>query len=78
MRANWTKAARALACPTLLITADIDRGAIISPETARRITEMNSFICVAHIPGAGHHVRFENYAAYMDAVKGFLKEINAM
>ena len=61
--------------PTLLITADPEKGTIITPEVAHVVTEMNSNISEAHIPGPGHHIRFENYDTYVDAVKVFLKEI---
>jgi pimeloyl-ACP methyl ester carboxylesterase len=73
--AKWQQEVRQIACPTLVITADPDKGGIVTPEVARMVQEMNDRISVVHIPGTGHHVRFENYAAYMDAVGAFLSEI---
>ena len=34
-----------------------------------------SLIKVTHIPGTGHHVRFEDYGSYMQTVRSFLAEI---
>jgi pimeloyl-ACP methyl ester carboxylesterase len=72
---NWQEVVSLISCPTLLITADPEKGAIITPEVMHKVTEMNSNISVAHIAGTGHHIRFENYDAYVDAVRAFLKEI---
>ena len=72
---NWQEVARAITVPTLLITADVDLGGIITPEIAMKAVELNPKIHVAHIPGAGHHVRFGKYDEYMAAVKAFLKEL---
>ncbi len=71
---NWQEAARAIACPTLLITADPDKGGIITPEIADWVVLHNYNFRVAPIAGAGHHVRFEQEGAYMEAVKAFLEE----
>jgi pimeloyl-ACP methyl ester carboxylesterase len=72
---DWQKVARSISCPTLLITAEPEKGGIVTPQVARMATEMNEHIRVAHIPGTGHHIRFENYDAYVGAVKTFLKQI---
>jgi hypothetical protein len=37
--------------------------------------EANGQISVAHIPGTGHHVRFENYGDYLRAVRVFLAQV---
>ncbi len=72
----WREVVKAIACPTLLITADKQKGAIIPPEGAREIQEMNGHIQVVNIPVAGHNIRRENYPAYMKAVREFLKTVN--
>lgn len=72
---RWTDAARAIQCPALLVTADPDLGGIINPDTARQIHEWNPRIQVAHIPGAGHHVRFAQERAYTQAVRDFLADL---
>ena len=72
---DWREVVPAIACPTLLITATPDKGGIVTPEVAQMAVQMNPHVSVAHIPGTGHHVRFENYPAYRDAVKAFLARI---
>jgi pimeloyl-ACP methyl ester carboxylesterase len=72
---GWREVAQKIACPTLLITATPETGGIVTPELAQMACEMNPLISVAHIPGTGHHIRFENYPAYRSAVKEFLERI---
>ena len=76
-RMEWQDVVKAIACPTLLITADPDKGGIITPELAHAIASLNENITVAHIPDVGHHIRFADYAMYMDTVKAFLAALDA-
>jgi pimeloyl-ACP methyl ester carboxylesterase len=71
---DWQEVFQAIRCPTLLITADPAKGAIVTPETAKKVVAMNSKIQVAYVTGAGHSIRRENYASYMQALHAFLKE----
>lgn len=73
VRGPWREVARKFQCPALLITADVDKGAIVTPALAEEATKINPNIQVAHISGAGHNIRREAFAAYMDAVKAFLQ-----
>lgn len=72
---DWAEDAPKLQCPTLVVTADVDKGGIVSPEIAARVQELNPRIQVKHVPGVGHHVRFGDYDTYMAAVRAFLNEI---
>jgi pimeloyl-ACP methyl ester carboxylesterase len=72
---DWKEIARKIGVPTLLITGDVQKGGIISPENAQKACEMNPLIRVAHIDGVGHSVRRENFSAFMTAVKAFLKDL---
>ena len=72
---EWRDIAKAITCPTLLITADPDKGGIVTPALAAEAAEINPNISVVHIPGTGHHIRFANYDAYLDVFRTFLKEI---
>jgi pimeloyl-ACP methyl ester carboxylesterase len=69
---DWRKVAQAIPCPTLLITAEPEKGGIITPEVAAEAVALNSRIQTAHIQGAGHNIRCENFAAYTQAVKIFM------
>jgi pimeloyl-ACP methyl ester carboxylesterase len=72
---NWQEKVGAIACPVLVFTAEVDQGGIITPAVAAKVCELNSYITIAHIAGVGHHIRFGNYAAYMQALRSFLAGI---
>ena len=72
---DWQDVVAAIACPTLLIIADPDKGGLVTPEAAALAAKMNHNISVVHIPDTGHHIRFTNYTAYMDAVRAFLAQL---
>jgi len=72
---RWPETVRAITCPTLMITSDPKLGGIITAQTAEEILRLNPRFQVANIPSAGHHVRFEQPAAYMQAVRAFLAQL---
>lgn len=74
-RGDWRETAKALDCPTLLITAVVRKGAIVSKENAKLAKSLNDKIQVAYIPKAGHNIRRENFGAYMEALKKFLAKV---
>jgi lipase len=74
---DWANALPRITCPTLLITADTERGAIVSAESAARLTALVPQTKVVHIPGAGHNIRREQQAAFLSAVRGFLGGLSA-
>jgi pimeloyl-ACP methyl ester carboxylesterase len=71
---NWQTVFQAIRCPTLLITANPAKGAIILPGTAKIVVAMNNHIQWVRIPGAGHNIRRENYPKYIKAVRAFLEK----
>jgi N-formylmaleamate deformylase len=72
---EWRALVPSISCPTLILTADPDKGGIVTPEVAQGVCAANPRLRVAHIPGVGHHVRFGDQATYMRAVWDLLKEI---
>ena len=74
-RPGWQEVARAIACPVLLITADADRGGIVTPEVAAEAAGLLKQGQVVHIPGAGHNIRRDQFGPYMEAVKAFLAQV---
>lgn len=63
-----------ITCPTLILTADADRGALYPPQAADTLAAGLPVARHVHIPGAGHSIRREQPAAFLKAVDGFLKE----
>ena len=72
---GWRDTVRSLRCPTLLVTADVERGAIVSADVAQEASRLNANVRAVHVPGAGHNIRREQYAAFHSAVQGFLAEV---
>jgi pimeloyl-ACP methyl ester carboxylesterase len=73
-RMPWREVAPRIACPALLITADVGEGAIVSPESAAEAIKLMPQGRMVHIPGAGHNIRRDQFEAYMTAVRAFLAE----
>ena len=76
VRRPWRECLSALAVPALLLTADVARGAIVTPEMAQEAVSRAPGLQVTHISGAGHNVRRENYPAFMNAVEAFLSQLH--
>lgn len=72
---DWRALVQAVQKPALLITGDVARGVIISPEQAAEAQSLNAKLSVAHIPGAGHSIRRDNFESYMAAVHTFLRSV---
>ncbi len=74
---DWTHVVKALSIPTLLITADPAKSAIVTPASAYKAASLNKLVQVTQIDDAGHCIRRENYADYMAALTDFLKGLAA-
>jgi N-formylmaleamate deformylase len=73
--ASWQKLVPQITCPVLLITGDPGLEAIVTPEVAQEVVDLNPGIKLEHISGVGHNIRREQFDSYLKAVSGFLKEI---
>lgn len=74
---SWLNDIGAIDLPTLVFTADSGLGAIVTPEAAAKIRELNPKMTLVHIPNVGHLIRFDNYDAFMGALKNFLKQVSS-
>ncbi len=61
-----------ITCPGLLITADPQQGAVVTPEVANNVSKLWRKVKVVHIPNAGHNIHREQLVFYMDALNRFL------
>ncbi len=73
-RPPWREIVRRITCPVLLLTADPERGAIVTAEAAKEASALWRTGRVVHIPGAGHNIRREQYEPFRAAVVAFLSE----
>lgn len=69
---DWPHILRSITCPALLLYADQELGGGVTTERATEMQALVPQLEVVHIPGAGHNIRREQFALYMDAVTTFL------
>lgn len=69
---DWPNVVAQITCPALLITADPELGGIVTPEAAADFQRILPQAQVEHIGDAGHSIRREQFARYMDVVQAFL------
>lgn len=69
---DWPTVTRRITCPALLITADPEHGAIVTDESAAALKTLVPQLEIGHVPEAGHNIRRDQFARYMDVVRGFL------
>jgi N-formylmaleamate deformylase len=74
---NWLTTIQNIAHPMLLFTANPELGGIVTPEVAARVRELNPRVTIVNIPNVGHLIRFDNFTAFMKAVRAFLKQVPA-
>jgi pimeloyl-ACP methyl ester carboxylesterase len=69
----WQEIVSALKVPGLLITSDIERGAIVTPQVGNLVSQSWKAGEVVSLPGAGHNIHREQYYKFRDVVKLFLR-----
>jgi pimeloyl-ACP methyl ester carboxylesterase len=69
---DWPAVLGRITAPALLITADPDHGAIVTAESAAALHELIPHLEIAQIADAGHSIRRDQPARYLEAVRGFL------
>jgi pimeloyl-ACP methyl ester carboxylesterase len=71
---DWPAVLARITCPALLITADPERGAIVTTKSAEALRALVPHLRIAHVTEAGHSVRRDQLAPYLDVVRAFLAE----
>lgn len=74
-RTDWLKTIGGIPHPMLVFTADPELGAIVTPQAAAKARELNPKVTLVHVPNVGHLIRFDNFLVFMNALRGFLKEV---
>lgn len=72
---DWPLVLRQITCPALLITADPELGAIVTEESAATLKALVPHLEIAHIPEAGHNIRRDQFARFIDVIRAFLSEL---
>jgi pimeloyl-ACP methyl ester carboxylesterase len=70
----WAETLSRIICPVLLITADPEQGAIVTEQSAAEFTALVPQTEVVHIADAGHNIRRDQFARYVEVVRAFLGE----
>ena len=71
-RTEWSDLVPDIRCSTLLVTGSPDKGAIVTNKIADLAAQTNPLIEVVHLEGAGHNIRRERFAGFVEAVRAFL------
>ena len=71
----WDELLPRITCPALVITADLSRGAALTPTGVDALKALVPQLQVKHIEGAGHSIRREQFAQYMQVLQNYLSEI---
>ena len=74
---TWQEFVPRFACPTLVLTADPERGGLVTPAAAAQIQELNPRVRIVHIKGVGHHIHFADYETFMKVLSSFLDEVES-
>jgi N-formylmaleamate deformylase len=73
---DWAAILPQVNCPALLITGDVEVGALVPPQAALALKEQVPQLQIAHIAGAGHSIRRDQFERYMQVVRPFLAEVS--
>ena len=74
---DWPALLRQVKCPALLITGDPAAGALVTPQAALALKEQVPQLEIAHIAGAGHSIRRDQFERYLQVLRPFLAEVSA-
>lgn len=72
---DWSPHLHGIPCPVLLITADPEQGAAVTPEAAVQLRALVPQVQIKHIADAGHNIRREQFEAYKRIVTDFLNTL---
>ena len=72
---DWQSVLPQIQCPALLIRADTERGALVTPESAAALQKLVPQLRTVHIPSAGHCIHREQFETYMKVIRLYLKEV---
>ncbi len=72
---DWLTTIQNITHPVLLFAANPELGGIVTPEVVATVHRLNPKVTIVTIPEVGHLIRFDKYAAFMNALRAFLKQV---
>ena len=69
---DWREVVARITCPFLLLAAEPDRGALVTPEQTDQGVQLAHRGDAERISGAGHSIHRDRYPETMQAVRQFL------
>jgi pimeloyl-ACP methyl ester carboxylesterase len=69
---DWPTLLPRIECPTLLLTGDPSRGAIVTTASAAALRALVPQLEIVHFPEAGHSIHRDQFERFLDAVRAFL------
>ncbi len=72
---GWQEIAEKIRCDVLLLTADPEKGALISSEVAASLQKNHLNWTIVRIPDAGHNVQREAFAQTKEQIFAFLRKV---
>jgi hypothetical protein len=72
---NFPHLFKQMTCPALFISSDVAKGAASGENDIAGIQEMLPRMRRVHVGDAGHNIRREHFAQYMDVVQNFLADL---
>jgi pimeloyl-ACP methyl ester carboxylesterase len=72
---NWLTTLQNLTQPTLLFTGNPALGGLVTPEVVAKVRELNPKVAITTFPETGHLIRFDQYTAFMETLRAFLKQV---
>jgi fermentation-respiration switch protein FrsA (DUF1100 family) len=74
---DWLNTIQDVRQPVMLLTANTELGAIVTPAMQARIHELQPSWEIVNFPDVGHLIRYDAFAAYIDALRRFLGRVAA-
>lgn len=71
----WEEVLPRITCPVLVLTADLEKGAALTPAGVEALRALVPQLQVEHIARAGHSIRRDQFAPYMEVVRAFLLDV---
>jgi pimeloyl-ACP methyl ester carboxylesterase len=74
---SWLTTIQNIAHPLLLVAANPELGGIVTAEVVASVRELNPKVTIVIVPDVGHLIRFDNFPAFMEALRAFLKRVSS-